>query len=110
MGRVDESFRFIPSGKRVLSEKLKDEIGETSTEDKVDSDKIMTKNKNNINNLSTASLKHQEQYKKRPPKKRLLATSVDTLKNSSNQKRAKSESGKQGPNASETEKSVVESL
>eukprot|EP00535_Pseudo-nitzschia_heimii_P005890 CAMPEP_0197176704 /NCGR_PEP_ID=MMETSP1423-20130617/2536_1 /TAXON_ID=476441 /ORGANISM="Pseudo-nitzschia heimii, Strain UNC1101" /LENGTH=806 /DNA_ID=CAMNT_0042626111 /DNA_START=179 /DNA_END=2599 /DNA_ORIENTATION=+ len=105
--KVDESFRFIPFGKRVSLEQSK---GETNTEDKVDSDKITAKNKNNFNNLSPASLKHQELYKKRPPKKRLLATGVDSFKDSSKQKRAKSENGKQGSNASETEKSVVESL
>merc|ERR1711933_9880 len=98
---------FIPPGKQVSSELSKNKTVEMNTDDKV-GDKIITKSKST--NLSSGSLKHQELCRKRPPKKRLLVTSADTFRDSSNQKRAKSESGKQGPNASETEKSVVESL
>jgi len=114
--KVDESFRFIPLAKQVSSAIPKDDIdvwvststcsGETNKEDQVGAKKPSTKN----NALSAATLKQQELYKKRPPKKRLRAKSADTYTDSSNQKRAKSESANQGPNASETEKSVVESL
>jgi PAS domain-containing protein len=114
--KVDESFRFIPLAKQVSSAIPKDDIdawvststysGESNKEENVGTKKPSTKN----NALSAATLKQQELYKKRPPKKRLRATSADTYKDSSNQKRAKSESANQGPNASETEKSVVESL
>jgi PAS domain-containing protein len=106
--KVDESFRFIPFGKQGSSEPSKSKTIGPNAEDKIESDTIVTKS--NSNNLSSVSLKHHELYKNRPPKKRLLLTSADTFKDSSNQKRAKSEGGKQGPNASETEKSVVESL
>lgn len=114
--KVDESFRFIPLAKQVSSAIPKDDIdvwvststcsGETNKEDKVGTKKPSTKN----NALSAATSKQQELYKKRPPKKRLRAKSADTYTDPSNQKRAKSESANQGPNASETEKSVVESL
>jgi hypothetical protein len=116
--KVDKSFRFIPLAKQVSSAISKDNTdawvstsslsGEKNKEDKVDTDKTLTQN--NSNNASSASSKQQELYNKRPPKKRPLATSVDTYTDSSNQKRTKTESTNQGPNASETEKSVVESL
>lgn len=109
--KVDESFRFLPLAKQSAMPKdnadaLVSSGGETNKEDKGDTDKNA---KNSSNNASSASLKQQELYKKRPPKKRLLATNADS--SSSNQKRIKTEgSNNQGPNASETEKSVVESL
>jgi len=116
--KVDKSFRFIPLSKQVLSAIPKDSAdawistssysGETNNEDRVETEKNL--NKNSSNNSSSSSLKLQELHKKRPPKKRLLATSADTYKDSSNQKRTKTDSTNQGPNASETEKSVVESL
>ena len=108
--KVDKSFRFIPLAKQGSSAISKDHTDawvstsgshtseEKNKEDKVDTDKSSTQNA--MNNCVS----------KRPPKKRLLATSVDTYKDSSNQKRAKTEGTNQGPNASETEKSVVESL
>jgi len=111
--KVDESFRFIPVAKQVASTIPKDNAGacisassggETNKGDK------SVQNKNSLNNASSTSSKQQELYKKRPPKKRLLVTSGDTYKESSNQKRAKTDGTNQGPNASETEKSVVESL
>jgi len=106
--KVDESFRFIPLAKRVSSAFTKENTGEMNMEEKIDDDKCRT---NNISiNPSQASSKQQELYKKRPPKKRILPTSVEIFKDSPSQKRTKSESGNQGPNASETEKSVVESL
>lgn len=117
--KVDESFRFVPIAKQVSSTMPKDNTdawvstssysGETNKEDQVDTEK--TTIKNSLNNQTTASSRQQDLYKKRPPKKRLLATSADTYKDSSNQKRTKTETTtNQGPNASETEKSVVESL
>lgn len=108
--KVDKSFRFIPLAKQGSSAISKDHTDawvstsgsrtseEKNKEDSVDTDKTLTQNTMS-NNAS-----------KRPPKKRLLATSVDTYKDSSNQKRAKTGGTSQGPNASETEKSVVESL
>ena len=118
--KVDESFRFIPLAKQVSSAVPKKDnadawvstssySGETNKEDKADAEKTLTKT--GLKNATSASAKQQEFYKKRPPKKRLLATSAETYKDSSNQnKRKKTESTNQGPNASETEKSVVESL
>ncbi len=109
--KVDESFRFLPCAKQSAMPKDNADVlvssgGETNKEYTGDTDKNATKNSSN--NASSASLKQQELYKKRPPKKRLLATNADS---SSNQKRMKTEGSKnQGPNASETEKSVVESL
>jgi len=109
--KVDESFRFIPLTKRVSSAIPGDNVdawvsaGETNKEDKVGSDESVTKN--DPNKAASASLKQHELYKKRPPKKRLLSTNID----SSQEKRIKAEgTNNQGPNASETEKSVVESL
>ncbi len=102
--KVDESFRFIPLAKQSATPKDNADglVSGGETNKGVKGDKNVTKN--SANNES-ASMKQHELYKKRPPKKRLLATNAD----SSNQKRPKTE-GNQGPNASETEKSVVESL
>ena len=105
--KVDESFRFIPWAKQSATQKDNADGlvsgGETNKGLNGDTDKNTIKNSSN--NASSASMKQQELYKKRPPKKRLLANS-----DSSNQKRPKTEGSNQGPNASETEKSVVESL
>ena len=96
--KVDESFRFIPPAKQVASAVRKESADETNKANKI----------TNSNNTSSTSSKQQELYKKRPPKKRLLATNVAEP---SSQKRTKSEgTTNQGPNASETEKSVVESI
>eukprot|EP00536_Pseudo-nitzschia_multiseries_P012848 jgi/Psemu1/290540/fgenesh1_pg.512_\ len=108
--KVDESCRFVPSTKYASSAALKDvsdpwvstSSGGETNEAKSNSDRNITNN----------NAKQQELNKKRPPKKRLMATGVDAYTNNNpDQKRAKTEStNQQGPNASETEKSVVESL
>ena len=115
--KVDESFRFVPLAKQASSAAQKDSadawvstisyIGETNKEENGDSKNV---NRNSSINSSSSNLKQHELYKKRPPKKRLLATSVDAYNDTSHQKRTKTENTNQGPNASETEKSVVESL
>jgi hypothetical protein len=103
--KVDESFRFIPIPKDNAGACISASSGgEANKGDR------SVQNTNSLNNASSTSSKQQELYKKRPPKKRLLVTSGDTYKESSNQKRAKTDGANQGPNASETEKSVVESL
>jgi len=116
--KVDETLRFVPLAKQMPTAALKNSTeawastisysGETNKEENGDSDKNLTRNSSN--NSSTASLKQQELYKNRPPKKRLLATDVDRYKDGPTQKRTKSDDTNQGPNASETEKNVVESL
>ena len=92
--KVDESFRFIPPAKQVASS--------------VDAVSGSDKDEKKVPKISS-SLKQQEMNKKRPPKKRLHSTNMDPSQQQ--QKRIKAEAGtNQGPNASETEKSVVESL
>lgn len=94
--KVDESFRFIPPAKQVASSVDAVSGGDTSKDEK------------KVPKISS-SLKQQEMNKKRPPKKRLHSTNIDPSQHQ--QKRIKAEAGtNQGPNASETEKSVVESL
>jgi len=116
--KVDESFRFVPLANQIPTGAPRDNTevwvsmssysGETNKEEKDDSDKNLSGN--NSNNSSAASLKQHELYKKRPPKKRPHATCLDTYKDAPTQKRPKIDSTNQSPNASETEKSVVESL
>jgi len=105
--KVDESFRFVPLTQQVSSvQDMSDpwvslSSGGETNKARFNSDGDFTQNNS----------KQQELNKKRPPKKRLLATGVDAYKNNSEPKRAKTENtNQQGPNASETEKSVVESL
>mmetsp|Transcript_26931 Transcript_26931/g.59145 ORF Transcript_26931/g.59145 Transcript_26931/m.59145 type:complete len:811 (+) Transcript_26931:211-2643(+) len=103
--KVDESFRLT---KQVSSVALKD-ISDpwVSTSSCGETNKVKSNLDRNINTNHSK----QELNKKRPPKKRLLATGVDEYTNNSDQKRIKTENtSQQGPNASETEKSVVESL
>ena len=102
--KVDESFRFIPLSKQVSSTISTD----NPNTDDLTSTKAGETNKGEKVNTEKASTKGS--LKKRPPKKRLLATSNEKCKESSAQKRTKTQCTKQGPNASETEKSVVESL
>jgi hypothetical protein len=119
--KVDESLRFVPLTKhqfpttptssRDCTEawvSASSYSADTSKEEKGDSDRTLIKD--NLNNNSESSLK-QELNKKRPPKKRPLVTVDDSYNDAPpTEKRTKHDSSANGPNASETEKSVVESL
>lgn len=114
--KVVESLRFVPLAKHhcpITSPRDCTEAwvstssysADTHKEEKGDSISSLTRYNSNSN--SSASLK-QEFSKKRPPKKRPLVTGFDSCSDDPSQKRKKHDAN--GPNASETEKSVVESL
>ena len=119
--KVDKSLRFVPLTKhqfpttptspRDCTEawvSASSYSADTSKEEKGDSDRTLFKD--NSNNNSEASLK-QELNKKRPPKKRPLVTGDDSYNDAPpTEKRTKHDSTANSPDASETEKSVVESL
>lgn len=119
--KVDESLRFVPLTKhqfpttptspRDCTEawvSASSYSADTSKEGKGDSDRTLCKDDSNSN--SEASLK-QELNKKRPPKKRPLVTGDDSYNDAPpTEKRTKHDSTANSPDASETEKSVVESL
>merc|ERR1712166_226251 len=107
--KVDESLRFV------LLTKHQFPTTPTSPRDCTEvwvsaSSYSADTSKDNSNNNSEASLK-QELNKKRPPKKRPLVTGDDSDNDAPpTEKRIKHDSTANSPDASETEKSVVESL
>jgi hypothetical protein len=103
--KVDESFRFVPLGDQIASPTKVFRNTDPSSEDRGAADRTLTRD----NSSNSSSLKH-EIHKKRPPKKRLLVTDIEPCNNFPINKRAKADSTCQGPNDSEAEKSVVESL
>ena len=97
--KVDESFRFIPPAKQVASVSTVDAVSGVET----------SKDEKKVTKFSSSS-KQQDMNKKRPPKKRLHSTNVDSSQQQPKRIKAEGATKNQGPNASETEKSVVESL
>merc|ERR1711957_285342 len=111
--KVDKSLRFVPLTKHqfpTTPTSPRDCTEAWVSASSYSADTCKEEKGDNSNNNSEASLK-QELNKKRPPKKRPLVTGDDSYNDAPpTEKRSKHDSTANSPDASETEKSVVESL